>query len=93
MTQVGSTQGGGRRHTKIGVVVESPMDKTAIVAVENTVTHRLYRRRFKRTSKFYAHDPNNETRTGDRVMIVESRPISKTKRWRVMEILQRAEGV
>jgi small subunit ribosomal protein S17 len=93
MTQLGSSQGGGRRHTKIGVVVESPMDKTAVVAVENTVTHRLYRRRFKKTSKFYAHDPNNETRAGDRVLIVESRPLSKTKRWRVSEILQRGEEV
>jgi len=91
MTQTESTHGGGSRHTKIGIVVESPMDKTAIVAVEHTVTHSLYRRRFKRTSKFYAHDANNETRAGDRVVIVESRPISKTKRWRVSEILQRSE--
>ena len=77
----------------IGTVLESPMDKTAIVAVEKTVVHRLYRRRFKRTSKLYAHDPANETQAGDRVLVVASRPLSKTKRWRVKEILERGEGV
>ena len=81
------------RQTRIGTVLASPMDKTAVVAVENTVIHRLYRRRFKKTSKFYAHDPDNETRAGDQVVIVSSRPISKTKRWRLSEILQRAEEV
>jgi small subunit ribosomal protein S17 len=69
------------------------MDKTAVVAVENTVIHRLYRRRYKKTTKFYAHDPNNETRAGDQVLIVSSRPTSKTKRWRVSEILLRTEEV
>jgi len=81
------------RQSRVGTVLESPMDKTAVVAVENTAIHRLYRRRFKKTSKFYAHDPNNETRAGDKVVIVSSRPISKTKRWRVSEILQRSEEV
>lgn len=81
------------KQTMIGTVLESPMDKTAVVAVEKTIIHRLYRRRFKRTSKLYAHDPANETRAGDRVVVVASRPLSKTKRWRVKEILQRAEGV
>jgi small subunit ribosomal protein S17 len=88
--------GGGaavRGQSLVGVVVESPMDKTAVVAVQNTVIHPLYRRRYKKTSKFYAHDPNNETREGDHVLIVSSRPISKTKRWRVSEILQRTEEV
>jgi small subunit ribosomal protein S17 len=85
----GSSQ--GRKQTQVGVVLASPMDKTAVVAVQNTAIHKLYRRRFKRTAKFYAHDPNNETRAGDQVVIVSARPTSKTKRWRVSEILQRAE--
>jgi small subunit ribosomal protein S17 len=77
----------------VGTVLESPMDKTAVVAIEKTAMHQLYRRRFKRTSKLYAHDPGNETRAGDRVLLVASRPLSKTKRWRVKQILQRAEEV
>ncbi len=85
--------GASRRQSRVGRVLASPMDKTAVVAVENTVIHRLYRRRFKKTSKFYAHDPNNETRAGDLVVIVSSRPISKTKRWRISKILQRVEEV
>ena len=93
MTQDNGNSGQRAEQTRIGVVVDSPMDQTAIVAVEKTVIHRLYRRRFKRTSKLYAHDPGNETRAGDRVLVVASRPLSKTKRWRVKEILQRAEGV
>ena len=93
MTQENAASGKQNRQTMIGTVVESPMDKTAIVQVEKTVVHRLYRRRFKKTSKLYAHDPNNETRGGDRVLVVASRPLSKTKRWRVQEILQRAEEV
>jgi small subunit ribosomal protein S17 len=79
--------------TMVGTVLESPMDKTAVVAIEKTAMHQLYRRRFKRTSKLYAHDPGNETRAGDRVLLVASRPLSKTKRWRVKQILQRAEEV
>ena len=79
--------------TKVGTVLESPMDKTAVVAIEKTVVHQLYRRRFKKTAKLYAHDPNNETRAGDRVVVEASRPLSKTKRWKVKEILQRGEEV
>lgn len=82
-----------RRHTMIGTVLDSPMDKTAVVAVEKPVIHELYRRRFKRTAKFYAHDPENQTRAGDRVLLVATRPLSKTKRWRVEEILERGEEV
>lgn len=91
--QVDSGGGARRRQSKVGTVIGSPMDKTAVVAVENTVIHRLYRRRYKKTTKFYAHDPNNETRAGDQVLIVSSRPTSKTKRWRVSEILLRTEEV
>jgi small subunit ribosomal protein S17 len=81
----------GRQQVKVGRVVSNKMDKTVVVAVENTVTHRLYLRSMKRTSKFAAHDEENRCNVGDVVEIVSSRPLSKTKRWRVREILQRAE--
>jgi small subunit ribosomal protein S17 len=81
----------GRRQVKVGRVVSNKMDKTVVVAVENTVTHRLYHRYMKRTSKFHAHDEGNECNVGDEVEIVSSRPLSKTKRWRVRKILKRAE--
>jgi small subunit ribosomal protein S17 len=93
MTEEKSTTERASQQTRVGTVVESPMDKTAVVAVEKTVVHQLYRRRFKKTAKLYAHDPDNETRAGDRVLLVASRPLSKTKRWRVKEILQRGEEV
>lgn len=91
----GSNETSGKRieQTMIGTVLDSPMDKTAVVAIEKTAEHRVYQRRFKRTSKLYAHDPDNATRAGDRVLLVASRPLSKTKRWRVKQILQRAEEV
>lgn len=81
----------GRQQVKVGRVVSNKMDKTVVVAVENTVTHRLYHRTMKRTSKFAAHDEENRCNVGDVVEIVSSRPLSRTKRWRVREILQRAE--
>jgi small subunit ribosomal protein S17 len=80
-----------RRQVKVGRVVSEKMDKTVVVAVENTTTHRLYHRYMKRTSKFHAHDEDNRCKLGDVVEIVSSRPLSKTKRWRVREILKRAE--
>lgn len=86
-----ATQARGRQQVKVGRVVSNKMDKTVVVAVENTVTHRLYLRSMKRTSKFAAHDEENRCNVGDVVEIVSSRPLSKTKRWRVREILQRAE--
>lgn len=81
----------GRRQTKVGTVVSDKMDKTVVVQVENTVMHSLYHRYMKRRSKFHAHDAENECRAGDVVEIVSSRPLSKRKRWRVREILKRAE--
>jgi small subunit ribosomal protein S17 len=81
----------GRQQVKVGHVVSDKMDKTVIVTVQNTTTHRLYHRYMKRTSKFAAHDAENRCKVGDVVEIVSSRPLSKTKRWRVREILQRAE--
>ena len=81
----------GRRQVKIGTVVSDKMDKTVIVTVQNTVLHRLYHRHVKRTVKFTAHDETNECRVGDKVALVSSRPLSRSKRWRVREILQRAD--
>lgn len=81
----------GRRQVKIGTVVSDKMDKTVVVAVENTVVHRLYHRYSKRTSKFTAHDETNECRIGDKVVLIASRPLSKRKRWRVREVVRRAE--
>ncbi len=79
------------RQVKVGRVVSNKMDKTVIVTVENTTTHRLYHRYMKRTSKFAAHDAENRCQIGDVVEIVSSRPMSRTKRWRVREVLKRAQ--
>jgi small subunit ribosomal protein S17 len=80
-----------RRQVKVGRVVSNKMQKTVIVSVENTTTHRLYHRYMKKTSKFAAHDAENRCQVGDVVEIVSSRPLSRTKRWRVHEVLKRAE--
>jgi len=81
-----------RRQSKVGTVVSDKMDKTVVVEVQNSVKDSLYHRYMRRSSKFHAHDEANECRVGDTVLIVSSRPLSKTKRWRVGEILRRAEG-
>ncbi len=91
MTEQSTTRQRGRRQSKIGTVVSSKMDKTVIVAVSNTVMHRLYQRYLRRTSKFYAHDETNQCNVGDRVRIISARPLSRLKRWRVREILKRAQ--
>ncbi len=80
-----------RVQVKVGKVVSNKMQKTVIVTVENTTTHRLYHRYMKRTSKFAAHDAENRCQVGDLVEIVSSRPLSHSKRWRVREVLKRAE--
>ncbi len=82
----------GQLQTKTGRVISDKMEKTVVVAVSNMVIHPLYHRHMKRTSKFYAHDEQNECRMGDEVRIVSSRPRSRKKRWQVQEILKRAEG-
>jgi small subunit ribosomal protein S17 len=79
------------RKVREGVVVSISMEKTAVVAIIDRVRHRRYVKTVQRTKRFYAHDENNETRLGDRVRIVETRPLSKLKRWRVVEILERAK--
>jgi len=81
----------GMRKTRVGVVVSDKMDKTVVVAVETLVQHPLYKKTMKRTTKFKAHDENNECRVGDKVLIMETRPLSKEKRWRVVQILERAK--
>ncbi|QEK11176.1 30S ribosomal protein S17 [Crassaminicella thermophila] len=81
----------GRRKSRVGRVVSDKMDKTIVVAVEDFVRHPLYGKAVKRTKKFKAHDENNECRIGDRVKIMETRPLSKDKRWRLVNIVERAK--
>ena len=82
----------GRQQIKVGKVLSSKMDKTIVVSVEKPVMHRLYHRSLKRSSKLVAHDAENACREGDVVSVVSCRPMSKRKRWRLREILRRAEG-
>ena len=79
------------RKTRTGLVVSDKMDKTIVVAVEDNVRHPLYKKIVKHTVKLKAHDENNECRVGDRVMVMETRPLSKDKRWRVVEIIEKAK--
>jgi small subunit ribosomal protein S17 len=79
------------RKVREGVVSSAHMDKTVIVTVVSRVRHPLYRKTLQRTSKLYAHDEGNECREGDRVRVQETRPLSKLKRWRLLEILERAK--
>mgnify|MGYP001181002206 FL=1 len=81
----------GRRKVRVGTVVSDKMDKTVVVAVETLIKHKLYGKFVKRTKKFKAHDENNECRIGDKVRIMETRPLSKDKRWRVVEIVEKAQ--
>ena len=78
------------RKTRVGRVVSDKMDKTIVVAVETFVKHPLYKKRVKNTVKFKAHDKNNECGIGDTVKIMETRPLSKDKRWRLVEIVEKA---
>jgi small subunit ribosomal protein S17 len=80
----------GKRKTKVGRVVSDKMDKTIVVSVERLARHRLYKRVIRLTTKFKAHDELNEAHVGDTVLIEESRPLSATKRWRLVEIVDRA---
>ena len=79
------------RKTRVGVVVSDKMDKTVVVAVKDSVQHPLYKKIMKRTVKFKAHDENNECGVGDRVMIMETSPLSKDKRWRLVKIVEKAK--
>ena len=82
-----------KRKTKVGRVVSNKMDKTAVVAVETLKRHPLYKKTIRRVVKYKAHDENNECGLGDAVRIVETRPLSKQKRWRVAEIITKGEVV
>ncbi len=86
----GVTHVQGKRKTKTGRVVSDRMDKTIVVSVERLTRHPIYKRVVKATKKFAAHDELNEARIGDTVLIEESRPLSATKRWRLVEVLSRA---
>jgi small subunit ribosomal protein S17 len=79
------------RKTRVGKVVSDKMDKTIVVAIETSVKHPLYKKIIKRTYKLKAHDENNECKTGDKVKVMETRPISKDKRWRLVEIVEKAQ--
>ncbi|HCW03729.1 MAG: 30S ribosomal protein S17 [Clostridiales bacterium] len=79
------------RKTRIGRVVSDKMEKTIVVAVEKKVRHPLYGKIVNRTTKFKAHDENNEAKINDRVLIMETRPLSKDKRWRLVEIVEKAK--
>ena len=81
----------GYRKTRIGEVVSDKMDKTIVVAIKTKVRHPLYGKMVNRTRKFKAHDENNDAHVGDTVSIMETRPLSKDKRWRVVEIVERAK--
>ena len=80
-----------RRKTRVGKVVSDKMDKTIVVAVENRVQHPLYKKIIKRTYKLKAHDENNECGVGDRVRVMETRLLSKEKRWRLVEVIEKAK--
>ena len=80
----------GKRKTLVGVVASDKMDKTVVVAVNRLVLHPVYKKYIRKNKKVKAHDERNECHTGDKVLLVETRPLSKEKRWRVKEILEKA---
>ncbi|PJA95846.1 MAG: 30S ribosomal protein S17 [Ignavibacteriales bacterium CG_4_9_14_3_um_filter_34_10] len=79
------------RKTKVGLVVKNKMEKSIVISIERKVAHPLYKKYFKKTTKLMAHDEKNECGIGDVVKVMETRPISKTKKWRVIEILEKAK--
>ncbi|MBX6355329.1 MAG: 30S ribosomal protein S17 [Micromonosporaceae bacterium] len=91
MTDNQTTKPRGRRKVREGFVTSDKMDKTVVVEVEDRVKHPLYGKVMRRTSKLKAHDENNACGVGDRVLLMETRPLSATKRWRVVEILEKAK--
>jgi small subunit ribosomal protein S17 len=91
MTENTTAPARGRRKVREGLVVSDRMQKTVVVEVEDRVKHQLYGKVMRRTSKLKAHDEQNSANIGDRVLIMETRPLSATKRWRVVEIIERAK--
>lgn len=90
-SQAASAEARSSRKTREGIVASTRMDKTAVVLITTRKPHPLYRKTMVRTSRLNAHDENNDLRVGDRVRVAETRPLSKTKRWRLVEILERAK--
>ncbi len=91
MAVAGTTSNRGRRKVRTGVVVSDAMDKTVVVRISSQVRHPFYGKIVRRSTKLKAHDEANEVRVGDTVRIMETRPLSKTKRWRVVEVVERAK--
>jgi small subunit ribosomal protein S17 len=91
VTENGTEEQRGYRKTREGLVVSDKMDKTVVVAVEDRVKHPKYGKVLRRTKKYKAHDEKNACGVGDRVLLMETRPLSATKRWRVAEILEKAK--
>jgi small subunit ribosomal protein S17 len=89
--QAAETRQRGRRKTRFGTVVSDKMEKTVVVAVEDVRQHRLYGKRIRRTTRLKAHDEQGVAGVGDTVRLAETRPLSATKRWRVVEVLQKAK--
>ena len=85
------TEARNLRKTRVGIVVSDKMDKTIVVAIQDNVKHKVYNKIIKRTTKIHAHDEKNECNIGDKVEVMETRPLSKTKRWRVVEIIEKAK--
>ncbi|WP_027622226.1 30S ribosomal protein S17 [Acetivibrio clariflavus] len=81
----------GLRKTRVGKVTSDKMDKTIVVSIETSVKHPIYKKFIKRTYKLKAHDENNECKVGDIVKVMETRPLSRDKRWRLVEIIERAK--
>lgn len=81
----------GHRKSKIGIVVSDKMDKSRVIAVKRFIKHPLYGKFVRKTSKFVVHDENNESHVGDTIKIMETRPLSKRKRWRLLEIIEKAK--
>ena len=81
----------GLRKTRIGIVVSDKMDKTVTISIERKVPHPIYKKYFKKTTKLMAHDEKSESRVGDKVKVMETRPLSKNKRWRMVEIVEKAK--
>ena len=79
------------RKTRVGIVVSDKMDKTIVVAIQDNVKHKVYNKIIKRTTKIHAHDEKNECNIGDKVEVMETRPLSKTKRWRLVQIIEKAK--
>ena len=91
MAEMENESGRGNRKVRTGTVLSDKMEKTVIVGVERRVAHPLYGKQVTRTKKYYAHDEEGQARQGDVVRIVETRPLSKTKRWRLVEVVEKAK--